>query len=329
MPSPTLDQDPSPPPSFEATEPRRISKDPDFEERPLRWFLRELLGRADAPLQLWVLRSGLLVSIGVTVWGWSGMGWWSLALGAVLVALSLASAFGLGRWLSTYSYFRAARDRGTARTLVGRHRYELHFDGPLPDDDALARTRARIEVALTWLREQAAGYGHHLEFECVGIESELGELSPRIDDRDRLDRGQVAALGKRLHARSGDRDLAFVIVFTREGGYRACASQTSGDIEEPDQLEYCVCPLDESWPCTIAHELLHLFGAQDLYFPDPITTAQDEHQASTLHLTLGHGYRRFGSWSFTRSIMRMSAHPHAIVDPLNAYAVGWRGWLSE
>lgn len=54
----------------------------------------------------------------------------------------------------------------------------------------------------------------------------------------------------------------FLIAFTTGGDYRAFAAPSSR-FRSHDAPEYCVCP-DDCPPITIAHEILHLFGARDL-----------------------------------------------------------------
>jgi hypothetical protein len=275
----------------------------------------------------WALRLALLVMLAGSVALIRGFGWWALVLVPVQCGLTGAA---LIRWIVRFNaltYLRRAKNLGSAAVLHGELRYELHFDEPEPSERTVARTRARVEVALAWLREQAAAYGHEVRFRCTAIEHGISERPLTTCESELPEHAHLIELRRgvrrRLAERVDDRRPAFVLVFTAAAGYRACAWPSRSPSDDP--LELCVCPL-ASWPGTIAHEVLHLFGAQDLYYERP--TARDPKEGSIIavHQLLKFASTRLASWTLTRSIMRLSRHPHAVVDPLTAYSVGWLRW---
>ena len=90
----------------------------------------------------------------------------------------------------------------------------------------------------------------------------------------------------------GTDEMALIFVMERQ--FRAFAQHT-------EELEYCVLTQDND-AHAIAHELLHLFGAVDLYYPYQI-----------YGLTMKY---------FPQSVM--CTHEGMEVDPLNQYLIGWK-----
>lgn len=89
------------------------------------------------------------------------------------------------------------------------------------------------------------------------------------------------------------------IVFAFNRKFRSYAQ--SADAMHPYGNEFCVASLDGSEK-TIIHELLHQFGAEDLYYPEQIRAVADRY--------------------FPHSVMGGSVGDE--IDPLTAYLIGWR-----
>lgn len=291
----------------------------------LRGVLRGLFTRGDA--FAWLLRLALLILLVGSVVLIRSFGWWSLLLVPALLVLVFVAVARGARTLTALGQLRRARAKGSAKLLHGQQRYELHFQDPAPSDETLARTRARVEVALAWIGEQADAYGQRVSFECTAVEHGISDRPPTLGAASKLERAHVVELHRgvrrRISRRADGHPPAFVLVFTTSDDHRACAWVREATIG--DSLELCVLPVD-AWPGAIAHEILHLFGAPDLYFEDPTPYDKSWGEILALDELFDYAYSRIASWTITRSIMRMSLHPHAVIDPLTAYTVGWRWW---
>lgn len=89
------------------------------------------------------------------------------------------------------------------------------------------------------------------------------------------------------------------VVFVFNRNFRSYAQ--AADAYYPYGNEFCVASKDGSTK-TVIHELLHQFGAEDLYYPRAVCAAAD----------------RF----LPHSVMGSSAGES--IDPLTAYLIGWR-----
>lgn len=289
--------------------------------QPLELRLAALFDPRNSSTPAWMFRGALLLMLVIFVVSFAWFGWWAWLIIPIAIPLVFAVDVRLVTRHRAMQLLDRARATGSAKLMRGRHRYELHFAGEPPDAD-FELAQARVAIALAWLVEQARSYGHELQFECTAIEHGLTKRGLTRADHDTVERAHLVELTRAVRRRVAERERpSFVIVFMPETGVRACALPRH---DQTDELELCVCPLDGSWPGTIAHEILHLFGAPDLYFDEP--TPHDRNTAAIieLHSLLSLAHHRIASWSLTRSVMRMSRHPHAVVDPLTAYAVGWR-----
>ncbi len=123
----------------------------------------------------------------------------------------------------------------------------------------------------------------------------------------------------------------FVIVLTSGGYYRACALPTSRMEDTPDPAEFCVCPETET-AITMAHEILHLFGARDLYLEGVSDDEGEKMKDEMVQRAWDYSDPKvFNADQKDHSIM---AHPSGDptmleVTPATAYSVGWLDKLPE
>ncbi|MCH9681586.1 MAG: DUF4240 domain-containing protein [Deltaproteobacteria bacterium] len=187
------------------------------------------------------------------------------------------------------------------RALVGPIRYRLVrltvMGGSMP-----IRPPA-IDEGFAILRSEAQRYGKALTFVEDGTPVSLA-TSPDLELSDAVERAQarIDAIADELAQQDGP---SFVLVVANTG---------NGAYASRDCRIACV---SHSYPGgTFAHEILHLFGALDLY----------EHP--TLQHLRPQAKRRMAELLFdfdpeTVSIMRHSRDEHACVDPFTAATVGW------
>jgi hypothetical protein len=237
---------------------------------------------------------------------------------------------------------------GSATELAGRCVVFQLFVGPWRPRERARALRA-VRVACDWLERQAEAHDVALSLvtepaslclldparvpapaltwadpwrvyrrEEDGAARELRKLRPQLEQ----------AVTQRLQELPWQPDSVCVIAHLphRRVGF---ALPAANDLQLPSQLEICACGR-RSRAAVYAHELLHLFGASDLYFP-PWRWLSDKGETDAgvrdrefrMIVSANHVLAaRFGN-----SIMYQTRSPleRLRVDPLTARAVGWRG----
>ncbi|MBR5447015.1 MAG: hypothetical protein IKV40_01185 [Clostridia bacterium] len=200
--------------------------------------------------------------------------------------------------------YLSGRDIGTCLKLNGRNAFLCVFvdceDEKWTAEDMDA-AKAEFEKAGDLISSEAARYGAEAEavFTYVGgtvtdpdayfwLDILLEDAGYKSESwaREKVARDALAANG------------AVVVCFNSKDRSHALVGSTESSTERVTLYEY-----DDH---TIAHEILHLFGAEDFYYPDEVKETAD---------------RILGD-----SIMSGNT---LVVDPLTAYLVGWTDLLSD
>lgn len=169
------------------------------------------------------------------------------------------------------------------------------------DKAGISAAKKQFNSDMTRLEQDAASYGAQLDVQITYLES---TISYAYDRNDSIAAWAYSALNKvglgdaysdqtELEAYYSVDNAPVVFVLNREG--RAYAMSYSAG----NGLEYAV--LFGSEPTAFRHELSHIFGAKDFYFPEETIEAADTY--------------------LTNSIMMDSAE--GTVDPLTAFLIGW------
>jgi hypothetical protein len=212
--------------------------------------------------------------------------WWAallVGLAGVVGVTSLLYIRAKRAWLP--SYLGRGEDAGSARRLHGEVCYVVAIDGsfgpfaPAPgsaeDDElwgAVAGALAELQRALAWIEDQAKARGRGVAFRRLGGVLHFWELAPEdlppkqwTEDEPRsFDRLQAFMEARARSIRSTvPHAQFFVVVLTKDRVRSGFAVQSSRDAEV-EEIEHCVCPI-EFTAVEFAHEVLHLFGARDLY----------------------------------------------------------------
>ena len=173
-----------------------------------------------------------------------------------------------------------------------------------------------VAAALTLLRNEADRHGVDLSFRRVEETREELELPSLLGRFDEYDPEAIETLKQVVDSVTPQRN-GFVLVLTTE---HACTPTAWPRTRWANQsTEFCVCPRNASAE-TIAHEVLHLFGAQDLYVserPGSMTWAD------ILEDVTGYVYAITGEDITQTSLMTNLDETGLSVDPLTAAAIGW------
>jgi hypothetical protein len=203
--------------------------------------------------------------------------WWA-ALLVLLVGVAAAVARALAREEKVLlpSFLSHWENAGSARKLRGDVCYVVALDGSfnpfqptLGSEDAyqlggnVADALVELQRGLAWLEGQAQDRGHTVAFHRLDGVLRFDELS-HDDTRNRLALRLKPVIEARTRSLRSSRPHAqfFVVVLTNVP-VRDFAVPSTCDVEG-DEIEFCVCHV-ESRARTFAHEVLHLFGAQDFY----------------------------------------------------------------
>lgn len=189
---------------------------------------------------------------------------------------------------------RPGYNQGTCQSLKGNpYVVFLFIDDNESSWDSTAVSNFwynKMEVALSYIESKAQIYGVELAFEKGFYSTDafkdtkvkydgviVANLMQEDISRDILDQA-ATSLGfsskENMHSYlkdyTGREQIAYVLVANKPGrSYCMSDSQGIGD----DYIEYCVIftewldNIGEIYPSAIAHEVLHLFGAEDYYDP--------------------------------------------------------------
>jgi hypothetical protein len=265
---------------------------------------------------------------------------------AVTVALTVVTFCAFRRFERTWEdiNYHAV---GTARQLAGQCVVFHVFLGSRWRPRHAATALSRVREACDWLQSKAGSQGVSLEMQC-GDELILGRsaahdeqlttaetYAPYDRDRDLLRLAVEARRPDWTREASGalarlrlDPDNVCLIVHVMCPPSVGFALPAANDLVLTPDIETCVCG-SGSTPAVYAHELLHLFGAPDLYV-HPWTVLTDTTTADEWSRMLLLRYVRSASEllhaQFTNSIMcRVEPGlPRLNVDVITARAVGWQ-----
>lgn len=158
-----------------------------------------------------------------------------------------------------------------ARKLIGDLHYQVVFVTPRRRERTKEKEAlSALDGALAFLSKEGRRFGHEVRFHPPTKRPlTIVFRRPRQGDEHRIHAGYKRKLQRKIlrlpyREQTPQGDGFFLIVFTTGGDYRATAFPASRETSEDTAPEYCFCP-DDSSSTTVAHEILHLFGARDLY----------------------------------------------------------------
>ena len=204
------------------------------------------------------------------------------------------------------SYYLTSRGAGASRRLRGKVTILTCFlcRGGKPFPDA-SRTNyyAALHEAMRWLEDEAKKRGVPLTMNAMQFNVPVpADANPRDGYRlvkDFLHSATAEEAQTRYEARLGVDETPFILVFDEDG--RSFAFEESARYASVDELSVVFRYQGKYRWTTLAHELLHQFGAQDLYFPAAIREKAETY--------------------FHDSIMGIGS---PAVDDLTAYLIGWK-----
>lgn len=209
------------------------------------------------------------------------------------------------------NFFLTGRDVGASRKLRGKVSYITIFmnqkKAPWSESDRNAYFAAANKAA-KWLKEEAARYGTDLEIEGYHYEMDCADDVDEHDDfylvKDFLGAENITQAQNELEQSLRCNEAPFLLAFNTKGRGFA-AKQRSCDSSYINEISVIFRGFASfSWS-TIAHELLHQFGAIDYYFPESVKETAKRHIRDSI---MGVGDNK--------------------VDDLTAYLVGWKDTIS-
>jgi hypothetical protein len=227
----------------------------------------------------------VLVYLGVAVGLFATRRGFSWPIDGLAAANLLAAAFVMvEQWYRRRWTFKPMHlgntNVGSARLLRGRVAIEHLFLASRPAWNArqVRASLKRTREATRWLSKEAQRFGVPVDFSHRRIEAAsecwIAEV-PHVENEykgilefERFLQRQLAITGESSETTSDDRAtnrclLVHVADWTNERAF--AQPEIHGDTDGGPGVEYAVVGANES-SATIAHELLHLFGADDYYF---------------------------------------------------------------
>lgn len=204
------------------------------------------------------------------------------------------------------------------------------------DDASVSAVYQRVEEAAQFLRENAASYGYDLtlpvycytdndnrEIRYSGVISSGG---PQLDALSGIAENwgydSELKMHEALQKYTGMEQLAYIVVHNKEGYAYAQSQSRRSQWNDWCDPEYCVLSVRSEGGYTFpsasyAHELLHLFGAQDLYRKEIGDSVYNDKRA------------RLCQKLCPESIMLNSWNDlsRAKISGFTAYCVGWIDFL--
>lgn len=209
------------------------------------------------------------------------------------------------------AFLLKSRGQGASRSLRGKvgiitcfmKRHKTDFDQKTKDEYYRA-----LHEAMRRLESEAQRYGVPLKFSNYEYDIDVpADADPRDDFKlikDYLRSETMEELQSNLEGRMGYDEMPFILVYDESA--RSFARTQWADsrffVNECSTVFRSYGRFD--WG-TIAHELLHQFGAQDLYFPEQLKACAERY--------LG------------KSIMGVGG---STVDDFTAYLIGWKNTIS-
>jgi len=212
------------------------------------------------------------------------------------------------------NYYLLGRNQGACDKMTGKVMIMFVFvndDESQWDDDGIKEAKTAIDGEMNRLETAAAGYGAKLDMTALylnatvsGIFVEAGDtdtftLEPVYYAMEAVDFEQALDDQNILEKGFGVDSVPVVFLANKTG--RSFAAQAE---ETKQYMEFAV--IFRSGLNALRHEVCHIFGAKDFYFPADTIAAQEKY--------------------LPNSIMR---HSNKEVDDLTAYLIGWTDELSE
>lgn len=200
------------------------------------------------------------------------------------------------------------KDCGASRTLVGDIVLITLFvnDGESRwDENAIETFLQKVREAACLLEAAAAKYGVKLQLSAAKAAVTTDRICrpPQcewaLDILKQYDVENTEEFQRRYEEKFQCNEAPVLLVFNKT--FRSCAS--TADVMYPQWDEYSVLKQDIH-PWGIVHELLHQFGAVDLYYPETVKSAAACYLPNSY---MCDGY---------------------MVDPLTAYLIGWTDELN-
>ena len=169
----------------------------------------------------------------------------------------------------------------------------------------IAEIQNQINSSLATIGSDAASYGASLNLTARYCTASISTELNRDESMDWVN----SALAALSLPTDGTANLVLedalsceevpIVFFTNQGG-RSFAQNRRG----MNGVEYSIT-YDE--PSPLYHEVAHIFGAKDFYFPDEIQTLAEQHLPNSIMVNSGTG----------------------VIDDLTAYLIGWTDTLSD
>ena len=197
--------------------------------------------------------------------------------------------------------YLVSKNNGNCRELVGDVKVHVYYVNDTVSSwnyEDLSAFEASLEQQAEILEADARKYGKSLDLTFTYTVVEIPVLADTSDTEDDWQEAAVAVLGltnlanaqKKLNAQYGGDSNPMVFAVNKAG--RAYASWSSGSRSER-------VTLFSSKSSAFRHELCHLYGARDFYYPEEVVTLSDKYLNGSL---MGNGDE---------------------VDALSAYLIGW------
>lgn len=282
---------------------------------------RWLFSRRERTEFAWKARAGAGVAValcGLALWS---LPWW----GAILACVgSLAAAATLllevAKRRDVGAFAGRARSIGNARTLVGDIDVAIVHARRVGSAQVRSAAERTISEAFSFLTAEAQRHGVQLRFrrtppDPIALETPALRCHASYD----YDPESIDWLERSVEPLTPPGN-GFALVITSEWGCTGIARRATRF--SPSGVEFCLCP-DNASAATIAHEVLHLFGAHDLY---PL-----QRPGGRTHTDIARDVAAFieeVTGEDIRETSVMGLHMHGTgtelrVDPANAFAVGW------
>ena len=201
-----------------------------------------------------------------------------------------------------------ARGNGTCDDFTGNVAlYVIFVNDPQCSwtDWEIAEIQSKINSSLATISSDAASYGASLNLTAQYCTANVSTELVRDKSIDWVN----SALASLSLPTDGTANLVLedtlgceevpIVFFTNQGG-RSFAQNHY----KMNAVEYSII-YDE--PTPLYHEVAHIFGAKDFYFPDEVQTLAEEHLPNSIMVNSGTG----------------------VIDDLTAYLIGWTDTLSD
>lgn len=210
------------------------------------------------------------------------------------------------------SCFLLGRGRGPSRILRGKVGIITFFlrrgNKPWPKSAIDSYYRSLNEAERN-LEREAKRYNTQLEFANYQFEYNIPDNANTRDGyklvKDYIHSPSVEEAQNYYEKSLGCNEVPFILAFYEEGRSFAWSQLGEANIYESNEASAVFYGSRGVHWSTIAHELLHQFGARDYYFPERITAKAKQY--------------------FGNSIMGIGDY---VVDDLTAYLVGWKNTIS-